>query len=65
MSSSSTRCREERRARKIVSEEHAAKSLSAGPKVRSAEARGGGLAAVVLHSTHYDFVTNICFVIFL
>ena len=48
-----------------MSEEHAAKSLSAGPKVRSAEARGGGLAAVVLHSTHYDFVTNICFVILL
>ena len=36
-------------------------------RAKSEECRGqgGGLAAVVLHSTHYDFVTNICFVILL
>ena len=34
-------------------------------RAKSEECRGQGGRAVVLHSTHYDFVTNICFVILL
>ena len=44
VSSSSTSCREGRQARRMASEEHAAKSPGAGQKVRSAVA-GAGVAA--------------------
>ena len=50
VSSSSTSCPEGRQARRMVSEEHAAKSSGAGQRVRSAGAgwAGAGAAALVV-----------------